>query len=231
MSVHELLIEALDELSNKDFKTFKWYLSTNLLDGCKPIPGHRLENAERTDTVTQITKSYGNETAVTISVKILRKMNQNTAALALEKAYAGTAHECFSTLSDERLFLSFVEIFLIYLKSLRKEKELHQPPVPQLLLTFKWYLSTNLLDGCKPIPSHRLEKAERTDTVTQITKSYGNETAVTISVKILRKMNQNTAALALEKAYAGTAHECFSTLSDERLANKPRLLSLMKTMK
>ncbi|XP_069023558.1 pyrin domain-containing protein 1 [Embiotoca jacksoni] len=92
MLVPQLLLETLEDVLNDDFKKFKWYLSMNVLDCCKPIPKAYLENASRIDTVTKMIASYGQELAVDITVDILRKMCLNAGAERLKKAYTeGTA--------------------------------------------------------------------------------------------------------------------------------------------
>ncbi|XP_042285980.1 caspase b-like [Thunnus maccoyii] len=88
MQVPQLLLDTLEDLPDRDFKTFNWYLTTDVLDGCKRIPKARLEKASRTDTVDEMIRGYGEEMAVNITVEILRKINNNYAAEKLKKAYA-----------------------------------------------------------------------------------------------------------------------------------------------
>lgn len=88
MLVPELLLETLDDLVDKDFEKVKWYLKMEILDGCKPIPKSHLDKASREDTVTKMTDMYGEESAVNVTVKILRKMNVNAAAEKLKSKYA-----------------------------------------------------------------------------------------------------------------------------------------------
>uniref|UniRef100_UPI0037E70E9E uncharacterized protein n=1 Tax=Semicossyphus pulcher TaxID=241346 RepID=UPI0037E70E9E len=89
MSVQELLLETLEDLIEDDFKKLKWFLSMKIRDSCKPIPTSRLETASRIDTVRRMMESYSEDTAVSLTVEILRKMNHNEAAGRLESAYAG----------------------------------------------------------------------------------------------------------------------------------------------
>lgn len=95
MLVPELLLQTLEELLDVDFKTLKWYLSMTILESCKPIPKCRLETASRTQTVSCMTDSYGEESAVNITVEILRKMNNNNSAQMLKSAYAGAVDDEF----------------------------------------------------------------------------------------------------------------------------------------
>ncbi|XP_070776903.1 NACHT, LRR and PYD domains-containing protein 10-like [Enoplosus armatus] len=88
MLVQQLLLETLEELRNDDFKMLKWYLSLKILDGCKPIAKSRLETASRAETVSRMSESYGEESAVSVTAAILKKMNFNGAAVRLQNTYA-----------------------------------------------------------------------------------------------------------------------------------------------
>ncbi|XP_029284687.1 uncharacterized protein LOC115006582 [Cottoperca gobio] len=97
---HQLLLETLEDLRSNDFKKFNWYLTINMLDGCKPIPTSRLESQDRTDTVTEMIKSYGGDMAVNVTVEILKKMmnNQDAENLKIRRA-EGKAAAASSTSS------------------------------------------------------------------------------------------------------------------------------------
>ncbi|KAK1898888.1 Caspase b [Dissostichus eleginoides] len=86
--VDELLLWTLEDLGEDDFGTFKWYLDKENLDGVEPIPKSKLECANRTKTVSQMTRSYVEETAMKVAVEILRKMRNMNAAEKLTKKYA-----------------------------------------------------------------------------------------------------------------------------------------------
>ncbi|XP_033479559.1 pyrin domain-containing protein 1-like [Epinephelus lanceolatus] len=89
MQVPLLILDTLDGLGTDDFKRFRWNLTQPVLDGCQPIRKGHLENADKQDTVSRMIDSYGEETAVNITVEILRRMNHNNAAQKLKQAYAG----------------------------------------------------------------------------------------------------------------------------------------------
>ncbi|XP_067441407.1 caspase b-like [Thunnus thynnus] len=88
MAVPQLLLKTLDDLYDDDFSRFNWHLGTGVLAGCEPIPKSRLQNPHQTKTVDEMIRRYGEEMAVTITVEILRKMNNNYAAEKLKEAYA-----------------------------------------------------------------------------------------------------------------------------------------------
>ncbi|KAI2665144.1 NLR family CARD domain-containing protein 3 [Labeo rohita] len=81
-SVKQLLYDTLDDLEEEKLKRFKSYLRE---DG--PIPVSVLEKADATDTVDQILDCFGPESAVKITLHILKKMNQNHLAEQLENKH------------------------------------------------------------------------------------------------------------------------------------------------
>lgn len=89
MLVADLLLKTLQGLLSDSFETFKWYLSMEVLAGCKPIPECDLEKATRIVTVREMIANYGEEKAVKVTEEILRKVNNNNAADELMKEYAG----------------------------------------------------------------------------------------------------------------------------------------------
>ncbi|CAK6972985.1 caspase b-like [Scomber scombrus] len=88
MQVPQLLLRTLDDLVDSDFKTFNWYLTSCSSKSYAPIPKSRLENAARRDTVSEMIQNYGEESAVNITVEILKNINNNFAAEKLKKEYA-----------------------------------------------------------------------------------------------------------------------------------------------
>lgn len=89
MLVPQLLLETLEDLTNDEFRTLKWYLSQEVLKSCKPIGKAHLQDASRIDAVDQILRSYKQDLAVKVTVEILRKMNNNLAADDLISKFTG----------------------------------------------------------------------------------------------------------------------------------------------
>ncbi|KAL3066462.1 hypothetical protein OYC64_016420 [Pagothenia borchgrevinki] len=83
--VDVLLLETLEELITDDFWKFKWYLDKK--NGVEPIPENDHKWANQMQTVTLMTRSYGEEMAVKVAVEILKKM-KNMNADKLTKKYA-----------------------------------------------------------------------------------------------------------------------------------------------
>ncbi|KAG7492235.1 hypothetical protein MATL_G00011660 [Megalops atlanticus] len=85
ITLDELLLNALQDLEQKDFKLFKWHLCQNVLLEFEPFRKACLEDVEREDTVTKMMERYLREGALTVAIAILRKMNQNDLAEKLEE--------------------------------------------------------------------------------------------------------------------------------------------------
>ncbi|XP_067084516.1 NACHT, LRR and PYD domains-containing protein 3-like isoform X2 [Osmerus mordax] len=77
------LLKTLEQLEEKELKTFQWFLHHGVSDGFDPIPKSRLEKAARTDTVDRMVETYTLEGALKITVEILKEMNQNNLAQKL----------------------------------------------------------------------------------------------------------------------------------------------------
>ncbi|XP_042372787.1 pyrin-like [Plectropomus leopardus] len=90
MLAPQLLLKTLEGLRKDDFETFKWYLTMEVLEGCSPIPVCHLEEASRTNTVKRMTENYGEDSAVKITIEILKKLGNNNAAEELKKKYAAS---------------------------------------------------------------------------------------------------------------------------------------------
>ncbi|XP_068574307.1 NACHT, LRR and PYD domains-containing protein 3-like, partial [Cebidichthys violaceus] len=84
MQVPRLILDSLDELGADDFKRFRWNLTQPVLDGCRPIPKSCLENEDRPDVVGRMISSYGEESAVKVTVEIMKRMNLNNEAEKLQ---------------------------------------------------------------------------------------------------------------------------------------------------
>jgi len=83
VKVEDLLEKSLNELVEAKQKTFKWHLKND--HEC--ITTSEMEKADILDTVDKMVACFGPEEAVTNTVKILRKMNQNNMAEKLEKKH------------------------------------------------------------------------------------------------------------------------------------------------
>ncbi|KAI3363969.1 hypothetical protein L3Q82_001567 [Scortum barcoo] len=92
----EVLLAALEDLGDEDFKKFKWLLQQpEVLDGFPAIPKSRLEKADRVDTVDQMVHTFSINT-IKVTKKVLGKMNQND----LMKNLSDTTSEPTEILAD-----------------------------------------------------------------------------------------------------------------------------------
>ncbi|XP_029985018.1 NACHT, LRR and PYD domains-containing protein 12-like isoform X2 [Sphaeramia orbicularis] len=72
----KILLDTLDDLEPEDFIRFKWFLQhKDLLGGFKSIPKQQLNDADRTNTLDQMLKTYGIYT-VKVTTLVLVKINR-----------------------------------------------------------------------------------------------------------------------------------------------------------
>lgn len=75
----------MEDLNSDELKRFQWYLTQGMGNDYPPIPKSWLENGDRMETVDKMVQSYRLDGAVKITLKILKKMNQNSLAEKLNK--------------------------------------------------------------------------------------------------------------------------------------------------
>ncbi|XP_068443136.1 NACHT, LRR and PYD domains-containing protein 12-like [Clinocottus analis] len=85
--VPELLLATLDELVDKDLRTFQWFLYSNVLEGIPHIPKSRAEGADRPGTVDILVQTNGYDGAVSVTVDILMRMKLKLWAETLKQKY------------------------------------------------------------------------------------------------------------------------------------------------
>lgn len=86
----ELLLRALEDLSQLDFKRFRDALAHAELRGCSPIPWGRLEKADWIDTKNLMLEFYGAEAALDVAITVLEHIQlRNAAALLRESRERG----------------------------------------------------------------------------------------------------------------------------------------------
>lgn len=86
-SVPELLLDTLEELVDKQLKTFQWYLYSKVLEGFSHIPKSWFEGVKQAGTVDLLAQTYGYDDAVTVTMDILRRMKLKLLAETLKKKY------------------------------------------------------------------------------------------------------------------------------------------------
>ncbi|XP_078140899.1 protein NLRC3-like [Centroberyx gerrardi] len=93
----ELLLKTLEDLGDKEFKKFKWFLrQDDILDGFPAIPKSRLEKADRLDTVDQMVQTYS-EYSLEVTIEVLMKINKNDLVQSLSNTSSApkeTLAEC-----------------------------------------------------------------------------------------------------------------------------------------
>lgn len=85
--VPELLLATLEELVEKELRTFQWFLYSNILEGFPHIPKGRIDGVDRPGTVNLLVQTYGYDSAVTVTVDVLMRMKLKLWAETLKKNY------------------------------------------------------------------------------------------------------------------------------------------------
>lgn len=85
--VPELLLATLEELVDKQLRTFQWYLCTNDPEGLPHIPTSRVDGVDRLGTVDLLVQTYGYDSAVAVTVDILLRMKLKLWADKLKEKY------------------------------------------------------------------------------------------------------------------------------------------------
>lgn len=86
MNIPGILLNTLEELGTVDFELFQWHMTHPTVLDFKPIPESKVEGLSRQKTVDRMVQYYYKFPAVTITLEILRNMNQNETARKLEEA-------------------------------------------------------------------------------------------------------------------------------------------------
>lgn len=85
--VPELLLATLEELVDKELRTFQWFLYSNVFGGFPHIPRSWIDGVDRLGTVDLLVQTYGYDGAVTITVDVLMRMKLKLRAETLKKKY------------------------------------------------------------------------------------------------------------------------------------------------
>ncbi|MED6253488.1 hypothetical protein ATANTOWER_031148 [Ataeniobius toweri] len=76
-SLKRKLFNILKDLTDENFRDFKWCLEDESLDGSSPIQKAELENAERRDVVDLVVRRFGFEGALKVTEKVLKDIGMN----------------------------------------------------------------------------------------------------------------------------------------------------------
>lgn len=83
------LLETLEDLGDRELKTFKWYLQqVDFLKELPAIPKSRLEAADRPDTVDLMVQTYS-QLCVEVAKRVLKRMKRNDLVESLSNTEPG----------------------------------------------------------------------------------------------------------------------------------------------
>ncbi|TFJ96655.1 stromelysin-1-like [Platysternon megacephalum] len=91
--ISDLLLRALDNLSQEDLKRFKDKLSHSDFEGKGTIPRGWLENADRIDTKNLLMKFYGGVAAVDVTIEVFTQINLRDSAAKLREEREKEFHQ------------------------------------------------------------------------------------------------------------------------------------------
>ncbi|PWA26982.1 hypothetical protein CCH79_00019230 [Gambusia affinis] len=91
------LLESLEDLGDREFKKFKWYLQqAEFLKTIPSIPKYQLESSDREDTVDLMVQTYSRQ-CVEVARMVLRRMKRNDLAEKLSNAASQASWEVSPT--------------------------------------------------------------------------------------------------------------------------------------
>lgn len=79
----KILKDHLDDLTEVELQTFRWFLAYTEKEGCRPIHRSQLQGATTERTVDMMVQVYGEDGAVETTLDILMRMNQNDLVVRL----------------------------------------------------------------------------------------------------------------------------------------------------
>ncbi|XP_045907284.1 stonustoxin subunit alpha-like [Micropterus dolomieu] len=87
------LLNTLEDLSDEEFKKFKWSLKQPVLEGYQPVKASKLEKADRPDTVDLMLNTYKPDGALKVTKKVLEEIPRNDLVQSLTDTISGPEEE------------------------------------------------------------------------------------------------------------------------------------------
>ncbi|XP_034150416.1 uncharacterized protein LOC105031601 isoform X2 [Esox lucius] len=197
-----LLLKTLEELTEEHLKTFQSYLTSPQRSDLPPIPKFELETADTRLTVGQMVWRYGPERAIEITVKILRKMDQNKLAKKLDCSQlmdSSSGIVSKETLDeDDRRRVKGKNRKQSNLMAPRGVLATLEELTDEQMETFQSILTSPLWYNYPPIPKSLVKNTDRQNTVGQMMWRYGPQRVVEITLKILRTIKRHDLAKKFE---------------------------------
>uniref|UniRef100_A0A671WMI6 Tripartite motif-containing protein 35-like n=1 Tax=Sparus aurata TaxID=8175 RepID=A0A671WMI6_SPAAU len=203
VAIPKLLKEYLDELDEKTLKEFQWDLIQIEIDGSRPIPRSKLENATRVTTVDKLVEAFGEDGAVARTVETLLRMNHFDLASRLIRGKIKIVVKVIFQTKTQNICSLQMNFFLfqssLYEASLYTQLKLFKKLLKKCLddLTkeklqeFQWHLIQIEIDGYQPLPQSHLENATIVTTVDKLVEAFGEDDAVERTVETLREIKRN----------------------------------------
>uniref|UniRef100_A0A8C8ARU9 NAL12 protein n=1 Tax=Otus sunia TaxID=257818 RepID=A0A8C8ARU9_9STRI len=97
----DLLLQALEDLSEFNFKKFRHTLAHGDLQGRSCIPWGRLEKADWMDTKNLMMNSYGGEDALDVAIIVFKHIHLRNAAEKLQEKREKAIYQAYSHIKDQ----------------------------------------------------------------------------------------------------------------------------------
>ncbi|XP_035988770.1 E3 ubiquitin-protein ligase TRIM21-like [Fundulus heteroclitus] len=122
----EDVLHALDELSDKEFERFKWYLQQpESLPGVPPLRKAHLERAESLNIVDLMVQTYTLQRSMEVTINILKKINRND----LLQRFSSEKDMCPQHIKPLKLFCENDKKRLCHSRSVFKHKKHNVVPL------------------------------------------------------------------------------------------------------
>ncbi|XP_075962778.1 uncharacterized protein LOC142965629 isoform X3 [Anarhichas minor] len=209
MTVKELLLETLNDLSSEELKKFKWLLQFNFLHwGLPQISWIQLDTAHRTNDLVDVMMEIWNQQSVEVTKEVLMDMNrtdlvQRLSETSSEPKEKHTVDEHWPGLIQKvETMASVIELLLETLAGLSDEE----------LKKFKYVLwsQTDFSRHSSDIQLMLFRVTDKQDMVFLMVLSYGQQ-SVNKTKEVLKKMNRTDLVQRLSHSSSGPKKK----LSDE----------------
>ncbi|XP_045901969.1 uncharacterized protein LOC123968962 isoform X2 [Micropterus dolomieu] len=196
-SLQKKLLETLKDLSYGELEQFKLFLQhKHTKEGLPGIPRHQIEMADRDEIVELMVEIYGQQ-----SVEVTREF---LTMMAMDEMMMKWSNPKWSRLKEDEhqpaLFKREVTMTSLQEKLLETLEYLSDRDLKKFNRVLQY---TNIKEGLPRIPRHRMEMADRVETVELMVEIYGQQ-SVEVTREVLKKMSRTDLAQKLSDISSGS---------------------------
>ncbi|XP_049903400.1 uncharacterized protein LOC126392168 [Epinephelus moara] len=182
-AVKQLLLETLNDLSDKELKKFKWFLE--LIVSQKDLPDVSLEfgfTNDRAEIVDVMLQTYSQQ-SVPLTREVVKKMNRIDLMQRLSKP-SSELEEAHSVDEHVPAVLKKAAVKMVLLETL---KDLSKKEIEK----FKWLLRfTQFQKGLPHVPLSGLQGADSTDTLVDLMVQTCGQQSVEVTTEVFMDMDR-----------------------------------------